>query len=110
MLRKLWNYFFPFLKISSLELQRSPKWDSVRAKFLKKNPYCVVCHTKSKLNVHHIIPFHMSPDLELKESNLITLCESHHFLFGHLNNWQSYNVDCVADCKLWEEKIKNRPN
>jgi hypothetical protein len=30
-----------------------------------------------------VIPFHVRPDLELDEWNLITLCREHHFRIGH---------------------------
>lgn len=77
---------------------RSPRWRKVRAQHLKNNPRCIACGHKKNLEVHHIKPFHLFPELELEPSNLITLgakCPSgnHHYLFGHCHDWHSYNPD-----------------
>lgn len=93
---------------------RSSQWGKVRDEFLKENNSCAVCgHTKS-LNVHHIQPFHLYPDLELSPSNLITLGEkcptgNHHLFVGHLGNWSSYNVNVRHDAYYWLNRIKARP-
>jgi hypothetical protein len=63
--------------------------------------------------VHHIFPFHYCialgrPDLELDPRNLITLCEdeprrpgqNHHLLVGHLDSFESSNLDVVLDAHL----------
>ncbi len=93
---------------------RSPLWDEVEKKHLKKQPYCVACGKDVKyikgLQVHHIIPFHIvielgRHDLELDERNLMTLCENedgiktqnHHLLIGHLDDWQSFNYVAKQD-------------
>jgi 5-methylcytosine-specific restriction endonuclease McrA len=88
---------------------RSPQWPAVEKAFLKYNPTCAVCKTKSNLNVHHKQPFHLAPRLELDPSNLITLCRPHHLLVGHLEDWKSYNVDVEKDAATWLEKISKRP-
>lgn len=95
--------------------KRSGKWPAVRKAFLKKNPNCAVCDGKKKVEVHHKKPFHLHPELELDESNLITLCENKndgvncHLLFGHLGNFKSLNENVEDDSKLWKNKIKRRP-
>ena len=61
------------------------------------------------LQVHHIEPFHTNPDKELDENNLITLCSTCHFVFGHLKKWQSYNPDVLVDVETFNRKIENRP-
>lgn len=74
-----------------------------------------MCGGEEKLEVHHIRPFHLHPDLELDPDNLITLCEAGHdgsnchLLFGHLGNFKSFNVDVRADAAHMGEKIENRP-
>jgi len=90
-------------------VKRSPKWEEVRKIFLCDHPECAVCHVRKKLNVHHIKPFHLFPALELVVTNLITLCRDHHFLFGHLLSWKSYNEDAVTDAHDWSDKINTRP-
>ena len=95
--------------------RRSSHWASVRAQHLKNNPCCAVCGGTEKLEVHHIKPFHLHPDLELLPANLITLCEANHggmnchLAVGHLGNYRSFNVDVQTDAKTWAQKITNRP-
>lgn len=62
---------------------RSSDWVQVRSDFVRKHPRCEACGSTNNLNVHHIIPFHERPDLELVDDNLITLCREHHFRIGH---------------------------
>jgi len=63
--------------------ERSGEWRRVRDQFVEKFPVCAACGSSAALNVHHVIPFHVRPDLELDEWNLITLCREHHFRIGH---------------------------
>lgn len=89
---------------------RSNQWNNVRDNFLKKNNKCSACGTSKNLEVHHIIPVHINPELELFEENLITLCDKKcHLLFGHLMNYKSWNTNVISDCCDIISKIKNRP-
>lgn len=88
---------------------RSSKWPSVRKQFLIDNDECAVCMTKEKLEVHHCVPFHIEPTKELDMSNLITLCDTHHFWQGHLGSWRSYNPRVREDSNLLKNAIQNRP-
>jgi|SRR3990167_7301718 len=92
---------------------RSGQWSSVSGEFLKQNPLCEVCGCKSKFlktnQIHHEKPFHLFPELELRTSNLITLCPPHHLLVGHLMLWKSYNEHVRLDAELWNSKIRHRP-
>jgi hypothetical protein len=73
---------------------RAGAWRRVRAEHLAKHPVCEVCGRTTNLNVHHIYPVSIAPELELVEHNLITLCEtSCHFMFGHFFNYHCYNKD-----------------
>lgn len=75
---------------------RSGRWYSeVRPVHLEKFPKCACCGGSANLNVHHVRPFHLYPELELAASNLITLCEGGsincHFLIGHGGkSWKNY--------------------
>jgi len=99
-----------------LSLKRSDHWPTVRKNHLLVQPTCVLCGGTDKLNVHHILPFHLHPDLELNPSNLITLCESlkHgvncHLLFGYLGNFKNVNPSVVADVGIWAAKLKENNN
>jgi hypothetical protein len=88
---------------------RSSQWNSIRNKFVEKHPCCSACGSTKLLNVHHIFPFHEYPEMELEESNLITLCFNCHFLFGHLKNWKSHNPNVVNDSNWFRQKLAHRP-
>lgn len=98
-----------------LTSKRSSHWPTVRKQYLLKHPTCAVCGGKDKLELHHIRPFHLHPDLELDPTNFITLCEANkgglncHLAVGHLGNFKSFNVNVVADAVAWLLKILNRP-
>ena len=84
---------------------RSSKWPAVRKKWLKLNPVCEVCTRKTKLEVHHIIPFHIKPELELDTNNFITLCESPaaccHYIVGHCAlSWLKYDPSVVRNAAI----------
>jgi len=93
---------------------RSPQWAGVRKAWLKIHPACAACGTTSSLEVHHIQPFNVRPDLELNPhgDNLITLCETGgncHLFVGHLKNFKSFNSTVREDAKIVLKKIKSRP-
>jgi 5-methylcytosine-specific restriction endonuclease McrA len=89
---------------------RSYRWSEVRKQHLKEHPSCYACGKDKKLEVHHKVPVHISPELELDPSNLVTLCaDPCHLLFGHLMNFKSYNKSVVEDCSVYLNKVKNRP-
>lgn len=87
---------------------RSSRWPAVRAAFLRRHPRCEVCGTRDGLEVHHVRPYHLFPELELEESNLMTLCRGHHLLFGHLMNWRAWNPVVRTDCEWMRRKIEGR--
>lgn len=90
--------------------KRSPQWSSVRKVHLDSNNACAACGRNKKLEVHHIEPVHINPDRELDPSNLITLCDDPcHLIFGHLMNYKSWNKDVIYDCKVYLNKVKNKP-
>ena len=67
---------------------------------MRGNPTCAACGSTLRLEVHHVLPVHVRPDLELTPSNLITLCEGehlHHYTLGHGHNWDNYNPSVQAD-------------
>ena len=97
----------------AVDKRRSSEWPKVRAEHLVKEPLCRACGGKERLEVHHIQPFHLHPELELVDSNLVTLCENpdhnDHLIFGHLLDWQSFNGSVVADAGVYLGKVKVRP-
>lgn len=110
-----WDRFFfrcrEMVEDDRLMLVRSPRWQAVRHAHLKLFPTCAACGGSSELEVHHIKPYHVCPELELDPANLITLCESRkcHFIYGHLYSWSSWNETVVHDAAIMLWKIRNRP-
>lgn len=91
---------------------RSPKWDEVRDAFVEKHKHCAACGSKDKLQVHHIVPFHVDPSKELDTTNLIVLCEQAtkcHLKVGHLGSWRKFNVNVIKDAaKLLKSAKKHK--
>ena len=91
--------------------KRSSRWPHVRKEHLAKHPRCALCGGTKKLEVHHKLPFHVAPHLELDPANLITLCEAKrngvtcHQFFGHLGNYKLFNEHVEADVELWRAKM-----
>ena len=110
MLKRVLKAIKDFTNGKPLKL-RSPKWDNVRANFLKENSFCAACGAQEFLQVHHIKPFHLFPEEELNINNLITLCEGKknkcHLNIGHLGNWKTNNSEVVEDSKKFYQTIKS---
>jgi hypothetical protein len=94
---------------------RSSEWSAVRAAHVKRHPACLACGSVEQLNVHHIEPFHLRPDLELEPSNLVTLCREHHFRIGHdpdgpwkpqKPSWIKSNPNVRQDAINWARKTR----
>jgi len=89
---------------------RSSRWETVRKHFLLTCPSCAACGATKHLQVHHIKPFHLHPELELDVKNLIVLCEGKenlcHLNVGHLGNWHKENPDVVMDAAKILMKMK----
>ena len=79
---------------------RSPKWPGVEHKFRKTHPTCEACGYDKVIQVHHIQPFHMHPELELEVTNLISLCmgpNECHLKIGHGDNFKNANPNVRED-------------
>lgn len=86
---------------------RSGAWARVRREHLLREPACVACGRDKDLHVHHVVPFHQKPELELSPGNLCTLChEPCHFVFGHLLNWSKCNPHVREDAKRYRERMQ----
>ncbi len=93
------------------EKTRSPEWRKVRDSFLENNDSCAACGSKKDLQVHHIKPFHLQPELELDEANLITLCMDQfdcHLNIGHGDNFKAYNPNVVSDSRDFLDASKKK--
>lgn len=88
-----------------LGVMRAGRWDTVRDAHVKGQPACAVCGTKSGVEVHHVRPYHLFPELELDPTNLITLCREHHLWWGHLGDFKSWN----PEVRRWIDRRLSRP-
>ena len=94
---------------------RAGAWPRIRREHLAKHPTCIVCGGTKLLEVHHIRPFHLHPELELDPLNLVTLCEDTkggmtcHLAIGHLGSFRSYNVNVERDAQYIRDVVKSRP-
>lgn len=92
--------------------RRSGKWSGLRNRFLK-GKRCAVCEGVKQLEAHHVIPFHVNPDLELAPSNLLALCEGRksincHLIIGHLGNYRASNPKAIEDAERWKQRMLKR--
>jgi len=93
------------------DCNRSPKWQKIRNNHLKVYNKCEACGSLTQLEVHHIKPFHIHPELELDQNNLITLCENSskgvtcHLFFGHLGDYKKDNQSVETDVVYWKGKL-----
>jgi hypothetical protein len=75
--------------------KRSPHWDALRKDYLWWHPKCAACGGYTSVQVHHVAPFHLVPEMELDSDNLISLCMAPgkhcHLLIGHGDNFKYYN-------------------
>ena len=95
--------------VAMTPLPRSSKWPAARASFIKEHQECAACGTREDLDVHHVVPFHVDPSLELEHGNLITLCRADHLIWGHFRDWKAYNPQVREDaedyrCRMTEAR------
>ena len=92
--------------------RRSSRWPTTRKEHLLSYPSCAACGTKKYLEVHHVRPFHLFPELELDHANLMTLCESSshncHLIFGHLLSWSCWSPSAREDAAAYLARVLSR--
>lgn len=95
------------------KVARSPFWPGVRRAHLAIEPRCACCGTDEFIEVHHVRPVWLAPELELEPANLITLCASPshncHLWLGHLGSWRSWNTTVRRDAARFLARIRTRP-
>ena len=108
MIRSLADHALRTLRYHARDLDhgkvRSAGWRAVERGWLSSHNTCAACGGTENLNVHHKLPFHLHPELELDPANLITLCmvkgRHCHIRIGHGDLFRNYNPDVVPDCEL----------
>jgi 5-methylcytosine-specific restriction endonuclease McrA len=85
---------------------RSSRWPKARAEAIRRQPFCIACGRSKSLEVHHIRPFSLAPDLELEQSNLTVLCgDPCHLVHGHLMDFKRHNAAVVDDCRRYRDAL-----
>lgn len=65
---------------------------------------CIICRSKRKLNIHHIIPLAHNEALFFEESNMITLCGDCHMI-AHQHNNKKINF-CWQRLLIWINRFQ----
>lgn len=110
------SYFLDLSVVAAIVApkKRSSKWRSVREIYLKEHPRCEACGDDKNLEVHHVKPYHLFPELELSQHNLMTLCchgiggMNCHLVLGHCGNWSAYSTDPGRAAFQFREMLKRR--
>ena len=92
--------------------KRSSKWPGVEHAHLKQFPTCAACGSAKHVQVHHMRPFHLHPELELDPNNLISLCMDNdcHIYIGHGDDFKAYNPNVKEDAaKVFAGKNNLKP-
>lgn len=95
-----------FLKshLGRLLKRRSSHWPALEREIRAEQGECAACASKSHLQVHHVLPFHLYPEFELEPSNLVVLCEAPgqncHLRYGHAGSFAAYNPNVLRDAAL----------
>jgi len=101
MITHLINVATALLRDRRKRATRSPQWSVVERVFKKDHSTCAACGSRTLIQVHHKIPFHLRSDLELDRGNLISLCMSLgracHLAIGHGGSWAAYNPNIERD-------------
>lgn len=64
----------------------------------KNHPVCEATGKTTRLQVHHLIPVSVRPDLAGQSSNLITLERDAHLVIGHAGDYKAYVTNVRELC------------
>lgn len=98
--------------IASMTSGRHSRWGEVARSHLLRQPRCMVCGNAKNLQVHHIRPFHLFPELELDPGNLLTLCVAGpghmncHLVVGHRGVWARWNDQVEKDAATFRSMLR----
>jgi len=85
-------------------------WYDARKKHLEKENKCQWCGGRICLEVHTILPWHLYPERQLDDDNLITLCEEPskncHFNHAH-RGWMRYVGNIREICEKRQKFLKS---
>lgn len=83
------------LNLAALGPQALYQCNKAKKLYLQDNRQCVICGALVDLEVHHILPVHLVPELASDPINFVTLCDygnkGCHLKFGHLGSFTNFN-------------------
>lgn len=104
-MKKLQRFILSASKLTPKEYYRMSK---AKKLYVKQNPECAVCGCKDHLEVHHVEPVHIKPQLAADPYNFITLCDKGnsgcHFVFGHFRNFRTKWNPFI---RIFAEEVRN---
>lgn len=65
-------------RVAYHSITKTNRWKRLSEQTRKRDGGCVRCGTTQRLEVHHVVPVLVDPDLAFDPSNLITLCRACH--------------------------------
>lgn len=77
---------------------RGSQWGKIRSGVLARHPFCAMCGTSERLQVHHIVPFRLTQDNS--DANLIPLCVKHHKIVESVTHDVEFSGSSPSDMKL----------
>ena len=95
-----YNAVYSLFRENSKRNTRSAGWRAVEKAYIAKHSTCEACGSTTRLQVHHVHPFHLHPELELNPNNLICLCMDSsdcHLKIGHGDDWKAFNPNVRQD-------------
>ena len=90
--------------------KRNSGWHKASEAYIREVGQCEFCGAKLgeegvELEVHHVEPFHVRPDLEMEKSNWAVLCRKPHDchrLVGHFRNFSLWNPLLRPFLEIWK--------
>ena len=96
-----------FLCKSGRTTGRGSQWKKIRDQVVVAFPFCAVCGTTKKLQVHHIIPFRLTHDNS--KENLIPLCVTHHKAVEYsFVKTEHEEIDIQTQSIFWRATLRAR--
>lgn len=85
---------------------RGSQWHKSRNEALRRAPFCAICGTTKRLQVHHIIPFRLTRDNS--QANLVPMCGKHHRMIETmLVETEAFGFDDAANV-AWAGMLRER--
>jgi len=92
---------------------RHPQWRKESGLWLR-GKVCAASGSTRNVRAHHLIPFHVRPDLEMDCDNWLALSDdgwggiNYHILIGHGGDFTDYNPHAVGDAARCLIMIRGR--